>query len=311
MFPGVDARRFDDPEFKEDAVREEVIAPILRKLGYSASGPHRIVRSRALIHPFVMIGSQRRRVNVVPDHLLLVEERPVVVLDAKALSEKILKSQHVEQVYSYAIHPDVRAPLYALCNGRQLVIWDREHFEPILRVEFVDIEEWWDRIAAVLGPATVLKPFLRDFLPDLGMALVKAGYTELDCSWMEFPITMIMKVSDDLYAISSPLPSISVDRGECEEYMVTLDLDSQMFNAAANCLPPGAKEMAVASLTRQPYRIMFEGADTPSLAIVAGLGQRTQGEHEEFVPFVVTGVRTTISDPEIMATWLLSRSTSQ
>ena len=105
MFSHLNARVFDDPEFKEDSVREEVIAPILRRLGYSASGSHRVVRSRALIDPFVKIGSQTKRIEIVPDYLLLIDDQPAVVLDAKAPTEKILKSRHVEQVYSYAIHP--------------------------------------------------------------------------------------------------------------------------------------------------------------------------------------------------------------
>jgi hypothetical protein len=310
LFQGFDAETFDDPEFKEDAVREEVIAPILRKLGYSASGLNRIVRSRALIHPFVMIGSQKRRINIIPDYLLLVDDRPVVVIDAKTPSEGILESEHVEQVYSYAIHPDVRAPIYALCNGRRLVVWDREHFDPILNLEFAAFEQKWDQLASVLSPESVLMPFMRDFLPDLGMALLRSGYIDLDCSWMEFPVTVITRVSDDLYSISSPLPSISLQTGYSEEYMVTLDLELQIFKELVNCLPAHAKEKAAASLTRQPYRVTFECPDTPTLAITARLGRRTQGEHEEFVPFIVTGVKPAISDPEAMVRWLLSRAKS-
>ncbi len=33
---------FDLPEFKEDSVREEIIVPILKELGYSASGQYKI-----------------------------------------------------------------------------------------------------------------------------------------------------------------------------------------------------------------------------------------------------------------------------
>ena len=40
-------------EFKEDSVREEIISPLLKQLGYSASGPNQIIRSRNLLHPFV------------------------------------------------------------------------------------------------------------------------------------------------------------------------------------------------------------------------------------------------------------------
>jgi hypothetical protein len=61
MFDDLDAKTFDDPGFKEDAVREEVIAPMLRRLGYAVSGPNRIVRSRALVHPFLMPRLRQKR----------------------------------------------------------------------------------------------------------------------------------------------------------------------------------------------------------------------------------------------------------
>ena len=34
MFEDLDFSVLDDPSFKEDAVREEIIAPILKRLGY-------------------------------------------------------------------------------------------------------------------------------------------------------------------------------------------------------------------------------------------------------------------------------------
>ncbi len=49
----------DDPEFKEDSVREEIVAPLVRALGYAPSGRYRVIRSRPLEHPYVSIGSIR------------------------------------------------------------------------------------------------------------------------------------------------------------------------------------------------------------------------------------------------------------
>ena len=43
-----DFKLLDDPDFKEDSVREEIILPLLKYLGYSASGQNRIVRSKSL-----------------------------------------------------------------------------------------------------------------------------------------------------------------------------------------------------------------------------------------------------------------------
>src|SRR5713101_7636439 len=70
MFTDFDFSVLDTPDFKEDAVREEIIAPIIRRLGYRPGGPMQVLRSKSLIHPFVMIGSKRHAVNIIPDYTL-------------------------------------------------------------------------------------------------------------------------------------------------------------------------------------------------------------------------------------------------
>jgi len=53
MFEGITTDSFEDPEFKEDSVRELIITPILRRLGYLPTGTARVIRSKALkIHLF-------------------------------------------------------------------------------------------------------------------------------------------------------------------------------------------------------------------------------------------------------------------
>jgi hypothetical protein len=53
----------DSPDFKEDSVREDIVMPLLSALGYSSAGPDTIIRSRALLHPFVTIGAKRRPIR--------------------------------------------------------------------------------------------------------------------------------------------------------------------------------------------------------------------------------------------------------
>ncbi|WP_305462477.1 hypothetical protein [Photobacterium leiognathi] len=72
-----------DIEFKEDSVREEIITPILKALGYSASKPNKIIKSRSLKHPFISIGSQRKKITCIPDYLLEVDGKLAWVLEAK------------------------------------------------------------------------------------------------------------------------------------------------------------------------------------------------------------------------------------
>lgn len=73
MFDEFEFEVLGDKEFKEDSVREELVAPIIKRLGYSLTGDNRVVGSRSLVHPYVAIGSQQRKVSIVPDYLFLSE----------------------------------------------------------------------------------------------------------------------------------------------------------------------------------------------------------------------------------------------
>jgi hypothetical protein len=97
MFNEFDFTLLNDPDFKEDSVREEMIVPLIKKLGYLATGSNKIVRSKSLIHPYVAIGSKQRKVSIIPDYLFLCDNTPFWVLDAiKSSTEDIIKSKHVE-----------------------------------------------------------------------------------------------------------------------------------------------------------------------------------------------------------------------
>jgi len=72
VFSGFDFSLLDSPDFKEDSVREELILPMLKELGYSAQGENKIHRSKSVSHPFVQTGSGKHQLTSVPDYLLEV-----------------------------------------------------------------------------------------------------------------------------------------------------------------------------------------------------------------------------------------------
>jgi len=174
MFASVDFSGLPDPGYKEDAVREDIVAPILRAVGFSATGPNRMIRSKPLSHPYVNIGSTRKKLSIIPDYLLEVDGSVVLALDAKAPGESVIKSKHVEQAFSYAIHPEVRVNTYGLCNGSEIALYDINRFEPVLHTDITDPKNW-DALAKFLAPRTLLQPKLRDYCPDLGMQLRRSG----------------------------------------------------------------------------------------------------------------------------------------
>ena len=83
----------DNYEFKEDSVREEIILPLLRYLGYKREN---IVRSLTLQHPFLKTGSNRKTpIHLIPDYVLKIENRYAWVLDAKGPRESLLDDDYM------------------------------------------------------------------------------------------------------------------------------------------------------------------------------------------------------------------------
>jgi 16S rRNA G966 N2-methylase RsmD len=149
IFGEFDFRGLNSSNFKEDSVREELITPLLNNLGYDSRN---IVRSKQLQNPFVQIGTTKRPISQFPDYLLKIEDNFAWVLDAKAPNENIRTGKNVEQVYSYAIHPEIRTRYFALCNGRQFVLFRPEQEKPVLCFDLRDIDECWERLSSILSP---------------------------------------------------------------------------------------------------------------------------------------------------------------
>lgn len=151
LFNGYDLKSIkDNPDFKEDSVREIIILPILKALGYNNKT---IERSKSLKHPFLKTGSKRRPIKLIPDYLLKVESNYAWVLDAKAPKEKITNSDNVEQVYSYAMHPEIRSTYFALCNGVEFAVYRVTNTnKPILLFAIDEIEYYWEKLFNLLSP---------------------------------------------------------------------------------------------------------------------------------------------------------------
>jgi len=151
LFHDFDFSQLHSPDFKEDSVREVLILPLLQKLGYEQS---QIVRSKSLQHPFLKIGSQKRPITLVPDYLLKVDDSYAWVLDAKAPHEEIKTGDNVAQVYSYSIHPEVRAKFFALCNGWTFSLFRQDVAEAILYFKLTEIVDYWEEFSAYLSPGS-------------------------------------------------------------------------------------------------------------------------------------------------------------
>jgi len=153
IFQKFDFSLLDSADFKEDSVREDIIAPLLLSLGYTTGGLNRILRSKRLEHPFVSVGSRKRKISIIPDYLLSVENKFAWVLDAKSPREEIKSGENVEQTYSYAIHPEIKVRIHALCNGREFIAFRTDEANPVLYFHLSEISRHWQRLYDLLSPS--------------------------------------------------------------------------------------------------------------------------------------------------------------
>lgn len=276
---------FNDPEFQEDAVREEIIGPILKHLGYSPSQSPKVVRSRKLSHPFVNIGSQKKNISIIPDYVLELNGKPVVVLDAKSPSVSLLKSSHAEQAYSYSIHPEIRAKMYALCNGKEWVIWDVDVFDPVAVITMEELIKDISILEKYLHPDAIAFPEKRGFLADFGLRMKKLGLADNTTQTFMFnPITNISKVEDGLYTIN-----LCMSFGE-EDLAISFDLSQNLYLELLELFPIGTRTYIIESLSRQPYSV-FE-LEPVWVTLSGRFGNLTKGKFEDFIPVVITALKT-------------------
>lgn len=283
MFEDFDFGLLDDAEFKEDSVREELIAPLLKHLGYSAGGPHKIIRSKPLTHPFVRIGTIKREIKIIPDYLLEVDKDNRWILDAKGPGELITSGKNVEQAFSYAIHPDVRAFIYVLCNGRELAVFSICKVDPILVVKLNQIDAELQEIKLLLSPLAFIDPDRLLYKPDFGLYMKKLGARDGFINhFVPISIPFIAKVEDDLYSIVT-----AVEFGDIALCM-SLDFDEAKYQLLLSVMDQTLANEVQYSLSRQPYHIIL-GERSPELVIAAVLtGKVHTNNEEDYCPLLVT-----------------------
>ena len=270
------------PEFKEDSVREEIIVPIIKGLGYSANKPNQIIRSRSLLHPYVSIGSKRKNIYIVPDYLFEVNDKVAWVLDAKSPSESTIKSVHVEQAYSYAIHSEVRANYFALCNGVYFTLYNISQDKPLLHFPTRAISGYWGQLKEYLLPSNVFDNPESNLKKDFGLHLKRLGFNEFkSLVFPGVPALHIGQLDDRMYSMSAALTY------DNNSYVATFDFNESVFKDLKGKIPEEAFEKL--STHNSKYREMVKFIDKIFLLnIDCQIGDKLEeNEQEIFLPINV------------------------
>lgn len=116
---------FPFERFNETDVREEIITPLLHRLGFKSGTENDIIREQSLRYPREFLGRKNPKKDPVlrgkADYILEAKGRVRWVIDAKA-PDVLIDDDAIEQAWSYANHAEVRAVYFAVCNGRTLTV---------------------------------------------------------------------------------------------------------------------------------------------------------------------------------------------
>lgn len=153
---------FDD--LNETDVREEIIAPLLRELGYRSGTQNSIIREQALSYPQLSLGRKKKTDPILrgrADYICEVQGKIKWVIEAKAPAAPLDKDAE-EQAWSYANHPEIRAVYHALSNGRVFQIFQTNKgpdAKPIFNCEYEELAESFATIQNIVSPKSLIRDY--------------------------------------------------------------------------------------------------------------------------------------------------------
>lgn len=161
-------------EMNETDVREEIIRPLLHRLGYRRGTENNIRTELTLRYPRQFLGRKSPKHDPVlrgrADYICEVIPYARWVVEAKS-PEAELSVDDVEQAHSYATHPEVGAFYSLLTNGRCFRLYATTNPSvPVLEWNFNETDSRWIEISNVLNP-TAIKRLSSLILPVPGKPL--------------------------------------------------------------------------------------------------------------------------------------------
>lgn len=182
----------------ETDVREEIAAPLLTALGYARGTANNIAREATLAYERQFLGRKKSTDQPLrgrADYILTVAGAGRWVLETKAPHE-LIDIHDIEQVLTYARHPEVSAAYAVVLNGQRLTVHhtsQKSTDSPKVDLVVSDVQGLARQLEGLLSPAAIR----RDCSPprvDLGLPLaeglrssviIRGGHIRHDtCRWL-------------------------------------------------------------------------------------------------------------------------------
>lgn len=153
---------FDFEKLGETDVREEILAPLVRFLGYRSGTEHDVIREQSLAYTKLQLGRQKESDPTIrgrADYVCVAGGLIRWTIEAKC-PEESLDAKAEAQAWSYANHPEIRAVYFVLCNGRRFQVFqtNRGHgSRPFFECTYEELHDKLPVIQNILAPSSVLR----------------------------------------------------------------------------------------------------------------------------------------------------------
>lgn len=150
--------------FTEADVREEIINPILKILGYQKGQYSSLDREKHL--RFFDDNKRSQKDKFIDYSATLWKESFWIVEAKKPLNKDNFSFEHFKQALIYAVHPEINAAIIVLCDGIILSVFDREENVefPILSFKITDLLLHIDELRKILCPEHIWYFYKRKIL---------------------------------------------------------------------------------------------------------------------------------------------------
>jgi len=212
-----------------------------------------------------------------------IDGKPCWIMEAKAPSQDILNTKHVEQAYSYAMHSEIKALYYALCNGKEFLLYHVSEYKPILHFDIKLLPSYWGELFNLLSPQNLYKNSSRSLDKDFGLHLKRLGFDTFErLIFPGVPIAFIGKLNNDLYTFGS---NIKID--ENSTYCVSFDFSHEVLLQLQGEIPDEALNILKEPLDGAMTEVKFADAVFFVNVECSLDGKIEENEDEIFLPLTI------------------------
>ncbi len=160
----MDFPNYDFQQLNETDIREEIIAPLLRYLGYRSGTEHNVIREQSLSYPKSFLGRKKNTDPILrgrADYICEAYRQVRWVIEAKS-PDASLNQDAQEQSWTYANHPEIRAIYFCLTNGQEFKIYQTNRGPeeaPVFQCGYDELESSLITIENILSPDSLLRDY--------------------------------------------------------------------------------------------------------------------------------------------------------